>query len=117
MEIDHKIEDDIMVITPKVSALDAKDVPEFKEMMLEIIQNENPSGLKKFILNLEEVDFVDSSGLGSFLSVLRHLRDHGGSLRIANMKKSVRTIFELVSMHKVFEIHDTLEAAKQSLNP
>lgn len=114
MEIEHFIDDDTIIITPKISSLDAKDVPEFKEKVLDIIMNQNKTGLKKFILDLKHIEFVDSSGLGSFLSILRHLRDHGGSLRLTNMHKSVRTIFELVSMHKVFETYGTLEEAKNS---
>lgn len=114
MEIGHATDDDIMIIVPRINALDAKDVPEFKEKMMNIIQNMNPKGVKKFILDLSQIEFVDSSGLGSFLSILRHIRDHGGTLRLANMNKSVRTIFELVSMHKVFETHETLEEAKKA---
>lgn len=114
MEIGNITEGDVMIITPKISALDAKDVKDFKEKVMDIIMNKNPEGLKKFILDLKQLDFVDSSGLGSFLSILRYLRDHGGALRLANMNKSVSTIFELVSMHKVFETHQTLEDAKNS---
>jgi anti-anti-sigma factor len=114
MEIEHLIDDDTIIIVPKVSSLDAKDVPEFKEKVLDIIMNQNPTGLKNFIIDLKHIDFIDSSGLGSFLSILRHLRDRGGSLRLSGMNKSVRTIFELVSMHKVFETYGTPEEAKNS---
>lgn len=114
MEIEHGLDGDTMIITPKIASLDAKDVPEFKEKVLDLIMNQNPTGIKKFILNLKQIEFVDSSGLGSFLSILRYLRDHGGALRISNMQKPVRTIFELVSMHKVFETYGTLEEAKNS---
>lgn len=114
MEIGRITTDDMMIITPKISSLDAKDVSEFKEKVMDTIQNQNPTGLKKFILDLKQIEFVDSSGLGSFLSILRYLRDHGGSLKLANMNTPVKTIFELVSMHKVFEIYGTLEEAKNS---
>ncbi len=114
MEILHRTEDEILIITPKFRALDAKDVAIFKETVMDIISTKNPTFTHNVVLDLGALDFVDSSGLGSFLSVLRHLRDKGGSLKLCNMKPPVRTIFELVSMHKVFEIFDQLEQAVHS---
>src|SRR5262245_15648929 len=55
--------------------------------------------------------FVDSSGLGAFISCLRKLHAAGGDLKLCGMSKPVRAVFELVRMHRVFDILDTPEDA------
>ena len=63
------------------------------------------------IFDLAELRFVDSSGLGAILSSLRQLNANGGDLKLCGMSKPVRALFELVRMHKIFEIHETRDDA------
>lgn len=116
MEISHRIVDEVLVVKPEFITLDAKEVPQFKETIHDIIDNKNPSGTLNVVLDMEKLDFIDSSGLGSFLSLMRHLRENGGQLKLANMKKQVHTIFELVSMNKAFEIFESVDAAVKSFS-
>lgn len=111
MQIDHTIHHDILIITPKIASIDANNNMLFKQSLLEIIQMSN---CRKVILELMHLEFIDSSGLGSFLSVLRRLHTQGGELKLSCMNKPVRLMFELVSMHKIFEIFNTTEDASQS---
>lgn len=111
MEVEHKSEEGVLIITPEGSSLDAKEAPEFKEKVINIISNDNANNV---IFDLHRLQFIDSSGLGSFLSVLRVLHTRGGELKLANMNKPIRTMFELVSMHKIFEIFHSTEDAVRS---
>lgn len=111
MDLAHQTQDNVLVITPEAATLDAKDAPEFKEKVISLISNgEN----RNVVLDLHKLTFIDSSGLGSFLSVLRTLHTQGGELKLARMNKPIRTMFELVSMHKIFEIFNSTEDAIRS---
>jgi anti-anti-sigma factor len=90
--------------------LNAKEAPIFKQEILDLIQKTNTY---KIILDIQKIKFIDSSGLGSLLSILRLVKDQGGDIKIANMKKPIRALFELVSMHKIFEIYNSVEEAEQ----
>jgi anti-sigma B factor antagonist len=69
---------------------------------------------KQVVLDMEGVNFVDSSGLGAILSVLRELSAVGGDLRLCRIQKRVRVMFEMVRMHRILGIYDTPEAALAS---
>ena len=108
MNFSHKEDGNVLVVTLEGQNLDAQDVPEFKNAMMGLIDS---SAKKHVVLELNSLEFIDSSGLGSLLSVLRHLNSQGGDLRLTKMNSQVRAMFELVRMHKLFEIfHDTDEA-------
>lgn len=97
-----------LIIQLDSETLDAKQVPEFKEQVIQTLENK---GIDYVIFDLHNLQFIDSSGLGAFLSLFRHLNMKGGHLSLAAMNKSVKTIFELVSMQKIFDCHETLDLA------
>jgi anti-anti-sigma factor len=111
MHITHSIQNDVLIITPQGDSLDAKDASEFKEDVSALIRNANQFHV---VFDLQHIQFVDSSGLGAFLSVLRLLHSNHGELKLAELNKAVRTMFELVSMHKIFEIYNSTEEAIKS---
>jgi len=111
MNIKHATNDNILIITPEVGSLDAGGAPEFKERVIELINSNNAS---EVVFDLNNLQFIDSSGLGSFLSVLRVLNSRGGDLKLSQMNKSIRTLFELVKMHQIFEIYHSTEDAVSS---
>ena len=113
MEVAHKQEDHVLVICPEGENLDAKESPNFKQKVVEIITKSNSY---KVILDLQHLKFIDSSGLGVILSLLRFVNTQGGDLKIAQMKKPIRAVFELVSMHKIFEIYNTVEDATKAFS-
>jgi anti-sigma B factor antagonist len=98
-----------LVVATSVEALDASNATEFKSVMGRMIQ---PGA--RLVLDMSGIRFVDSSGLGAILSCLRQLHDQGGELKLCNMNKPVRALFELVRMHRVFEIFNTRDEAVRS---
>lgn len=111
MNISHLFENQILTVTLEGENLDAKEAPLIKQKVIDLIAENNAS---KVILDLHHLNFIDSSGLGSLLSLLRALNGRGGDLKIASMTKPIRTVFELVCMHKIFEIYNNVEEAKRS---
>lgn len=97
---------DIAVVELLGEHLDAANAKEFKEHMAPLVEEHT-----RMIIDLSHLRFVDSSGLGAILSCLRRLNDKGGDLKLCGMTKQVRVLFELVRMHRIFEIFNTREEA------
>jgi anti-sigma B factor antagonist len=96
----------VVVAAMPVEELDAGNVEEFKRDMMPLIEAH-----ANLVLDLSRLRFVDSSGLGAFISCLRKLNAKGGDLKLCCMSKRVRAVFELVRMHRVFDILATREEA------
>jgi anti-sigma B factor antagonist len=96
----------VAVVGIPIQELDAGNAAEFKRDMASLVE-----GYTDLVLDLSRLRFVDSSGLGAFISCLRKLNAKGGDLKLAGMSEGVRAVFELVRMHRVFDIHATKEEA------
>ena len=68
----------------------------------------------KLIFDLAQVRQLDCSGLGSIVACLKHQRTAGGDLKLCGMSKQIRTLFELVRMHHIFDIFNTKQEAIDS---
>jgi anti-sigma B factor antagonist len=66
---------------------------------------------RKVVLDMNRVEFVDSRGCGVILSCLKSLAERGGDLKLCRVTPSVRTVFDLIRLHKMCEITDTREQA------
>jgi len=100
---------DVIVVALPGDMLDASNAKEFKRDIAPVLEPQ-----AKVVFDLAELRFVDSSGLGAFLSCLRQLNATGGDLKLCGMTKPVRTLFELVRMHKIFDIVGTRDEALRS---
>lgn len=97
---------EVAVAVVPVEELDASNVAEFKRDMAPILETQ-----RELVLDLRRLRFVDSSGMGAILSCLRQLSAKGGDLKLCGMTRQVRTVFELVRMHRIFDIYPTQEEA------
>lgn len=109
MKLNHERHDGVTVVTMAGDVLDASVVGDFKSEMTPILKTQS-----RVIFDMENVQFVDSSGVGAILSCLRSLNAEGGDLKICSLTKPVRALFELVRMHKIFEIFESRDAAVSS---
>lgn len=98
--------EDVVVVEVPGPSLDASNSKDFKNEVSPILNS-----AQKVIFDLQHLGFVDSSGLGSVLSCLRQLNGSGGDLKLCGMTKPVRALFELVRMHRIFDIHDSRDEA------
>ena len=72
-------------------------------------------GAKTLLMDLKETTFVDSSGLGTLVSVLKMVRSQEGEMYICSINPQVKMLFELTSMDRVFGIYEdraSFEAAQ-----
>jgi anti-sigma B factor antagonist len=63
----------------------------------------------KLILNLESINFIDSTGFGVFLSIMKTANNNYGFFKICNINPEVMELFKLLQLHNVFEIYNTLD--------
>lgn len=68
-------------------------------------------GHRRMVVDLAAVDFIDSSGLGVLVGLLKKIRAEDGELRIAGVSPSLMSIFELTQVDRVFAMYDTADAA------
>ena len=68
------------------------------------INNLVKTGANIILIDLKDVTFVDSSGLGALVSALKTVRSSGGKLCICSINEQVRMLFELTSMDRVFDV-------------
>lgn len=113
MELNHALASNVLIISPTIPNLDARCASEFKEKVIQLITENEATHV---ILDLHQVQFIDSSGLGSLLSILRFLHTQNGELKLTRMLRPIKTMFELVAMNKIFDIHDLTEDAIASFS-
>ncbi|MGE5306750.1 MAG: STAS domain-containing protein [Alphaproteobacteria bacterium] len=106
MEIAVEKVGDVAIVQIPVDELDASNTGELKHDIAPVLEANT-----KLVIDLSPLRFVDSSGLGAMLSCLRQLTAKGGDLKLSGMQKQVRAAFELVRMHRIFDIYTTREDA------
>jgi anti-sigma B factor antagonist len=103
MELTGRIEGaDVLVIDLREDNLDASNVREFRDVVQSLMEGRN-----RVVLDMSGVTFVDSSGLGALISCLRQANGRKGDFRLCEMSRTVRALFELMRMHRVFSIHES----------
>lgn len=100
MPIDARTENGVLVIKPDDQRLDASNAVAFRESLFAHIDG----GVRKMVLDLSGVRFVDSSALGALISVLKRM-DPLGKLAIAGVQPAVARLFSITRMDRVFAIH------------
>ena len=71
-------------------------------------------GKKKILLNLGEVSYIDSSGIGELVSGFTTVTNSGGNLKLLNLNKRVKDLLQITKLYTVFEVHDDEAGAIRS---
>ena len=71
-------------------------------------------GQKKILLNLGDVTYIDSSGIGELVSAFTAVRREGGELKLLNLTKKVHDLLQITKLYTVFDIKDDEAAAIQA---
>lgn len=96
----------VLCVSLEQPVLDAGNTEAFKKKMDDVIERG-----RDIVIDMAEVEFIDSSGLGALLACLRKLNANGNDMKLARLRPTVKSMFELVRMDKIFEIHDVIEDA------
>ena len=68
-------------------------------------------GQKKILLNLGDVNYIDSSGIGELVSAYTTVRNQGGELKLLNLTKKVHDLLQITKLYTVFDVKDDETAA------
>jgi anti-sigma B factor antagonist len=71
-------------------------------------------GQKKILLNLGEINYIDSSGIGELVTAFTTVRKQGGDLKLLNLTKKVHDLLQITKLYTVFDVKDDEAAAVKS---
>jgi anti-sigma B factor antagonist len=83
-------------------------------VLREAVKDLLAKGQKKILLNLGDVTYIDSSGIGELVSAFTSVRNQGGELKLLNLTKKVHDLLQITKLYTVFDIKDDEAAAIQS---
>jgi anti-sigma B factor antagonist len=87
--------------------IDVYTAPRLREQLVDLVAD----GKYHLIVDMERVDFLDSTGLGVLVGGLKRVRAHDGSLRLVCTQERILKIFRITGLTKVFPIHTSVDEA------
>jgi anti-sigma B factor antagonist len=103
--------DKVDIVTFNVEKINALITDDLRDDITRLFS----SGSSKVILDLKGVNYIDSSGFGCLLSVLKVAKNNYGILKLANPEPTVTQVLHMLHLHTVFEIFDDLDACIRSM--
>ena len=83
-------------------------------ILREAVKDLVAKGQKKILLNLGDVTYIDSSGIGELVSAFTSVRNQGGELKLLNLTKKVHDLLQITKLYTVFDIKDDERKAIES---
>jgi anti-sigma B factor antagonist len=87
--------------------IDVYTAPKLREQLVDLVN----AGKFHLVVDMESVEFLDSTGLGVLVGGLKRVRAHDGSLHLVCTQERILKIFRITGLTKVFPIHNTVEEA------
>ncbi len=106
LSLDNRTDGERMVVDVG-GEIDVYTAPKLREQLVDLVN----AGRYHLIVDMEGVEFLDSTGLGVLVGGLKRVRAHEGSLRLVCTQERILKIFRITGLTKVFPIHDTVSEA------
>src|SRR5579859_3426730 len=106
LKLGHYNKDGIEVVDVE-GEIDVYTAPRLRELLIDLVNKNN----YQLVVNMEKVDFLDSTGLGVLVGGLKRVRDHEGALRLVCDQERILKIFRITGLTKVFAIYPSVDAA------
>ena len=110
MRLKTKEFDDVVVIEVKGNLMGGPDLQKFRELLHKLLDK----GKKKVVVDVKNVKFMNSAGLGTLISSLTTMRNSGGDLKIANATDKIESLLMITRLIRVFETYNSVEEAVAS---
>lgn len=110
MDFKTETSNGITILFINEDRLDANNSEELKVEMNRLFEG----GTKELVIDLTQVLFIDSSGLGALVSGYKNASILHGSLKLSSLQSQVKSMFELTRLHRVFDIFTTVDDALES---
>jgi len=106
LKLGHHARDGIEVIDVR-GEIDIYTAPRLRELLIDLVSK----GSYQLVVNLDEVGFLDSTGLGVLVGGLRRVRAHDGSLDLVCTQQRILKILKITGLTEVFGIYETADRA------
>ena len=90
--------------------LDMASAPQLRDRLLEVVE----AGAGAVVVDLTQVGFVDSSGLGALVLAYKSLREREGWMGLAGVRQPVRKLFSITSVDRVIPLFETVREAEEA---
>jgi anti-anti-sigma factor len=109
LKLDHRTEDGLTIVEVE-GEIDVYTAPRLRELLIDLVNKGN----FHLLVNMEKVDFLDSTGLGVLVGGLKRVRAHDGSLELVCTQERILKIFRITGLTKVFGIYASVDEAKEA---
>src|SRR5579875_2558468 len=106
LTLGHHTQDGIEVVDVE-GEIDVYTAPRLRELLIDLVNKNN----YQLVVNMERVEFLDSTGLGVLVGGLKRVRAHDGSLDLVCTQERILKIFRITGLTKVFGIYETVDKA------
>lgn len=112
MSISTRQIDGVMILEPEGKIMGGPEATELRNQLYELIAQNK----KKVVIDLSNVEWMNSTGLGILISGMTSLRNNKGELKLTSVNKKVANLFEITKLAGVFDIYDTADKAVNSFS-
>jgi len=112
MKLSHREEAGIAILEPKGKIMGGPDATLLNDQLNEFIKQ----GKLKVVIDLADVDWMNSTGLGILIAGLTTLRNKNGVLKLANVTEKIQSLLTITKLITVFDAHDSVAEAISSFN-
>ncbi|RJP79376.1 MAG: anti-sigma factor antagonist [Candidatus Zixiibacteriota bacterium] len=110
MRVETREQDSVLILKIHGKMMGGPEATTFQET----IKQHVAEGYRKFIFDLGEVDWMNSSGLGSLIGGLTTIKNAGGELKLAAVTEKIHSLFLITKLVTIFESYDTVDEALNS---
>lgn len=108
MDLQINVRNDYAVpVVDLTGEVDAYTSARFRESIIELIE----SGAANLVIDMEKVEYIDSSGLGALVGGLKRASERSGKIVIVCNNPQIRKVFEITGLEKVFHLYGTEDEA------
>lgn len=100
LKINYSVNSENFLEIKPVGEVDIYTSPELKNKINELIEEKN----KNIIINGEQLEYIDSTGLGVLMSIYKKLQDKNLNIKVVNLKPNIYKLFDITGLNKVFNI-------------
>jgi anti-sigma B factor antagonist len=110
MNLSDYEQDGVAILQPKGKIMGGPDATILHEKLHECLEK----GMKKVVIDLAKVDWMNSTGLGILISGLTTLRNNGGELKLSNVTEKIQSLLTITKLVTVFDAYDSTNEAIQA---
>jgi anti-sigma B factor antagonist len=107
MKIDSRTVGDVHILDCSGKITLGEGTMAIRNTVREVLKN----GGKKIVLNLSEVNYIDSSGIGELVSTYTTVTNQGGQLKLLNLTKKIQELLQITKLLTVFSVYDSEQKA------